>query len=97
MVDRGGTSRLEYALNLSPSGMGLHIPGSREAGEILQLGFALPDGGDPITARGRVIWAEAAPPAARARFREVGVRFEVLREEDRRVILRFLELRVGAG
>jgi hypothetical protein len=97
VVDRSGTRRVEYALNLSPSGIGLHVPGTRAEGEILQLEFALPGGRGRIAARGRVIWAEVAPPGARARFRELGVRFEVLQEEDRQAILRFLGIASGAG
>ncbi len=97
MEDRSGHRRREYALNLSPSGIGLHLPVTVAAGETLGLDFSLPDGGDRIAAQGRVIWAETAPPAVSARFYEVGVRFEALGEADREAILRFLGVARGPG
>ena len=95
--DRSGQRRQEYALNLSPSGIGLHLPAALATGETLRLDFTLPDGGGRIETRGRVIWAEIAPPAVRARFYEVGIRFEVLAEADRQAILRFLGVAAGPG
>jgi hypothetical protein len=98
VVDRSGERRREYALNLSPSGIGLHLPRPLDAGETLQIGFALPGGSGSIEARARVVWAEGTPPTtARARFYEVGVRFEVLGDAERRAILRFLGVATGAG
>lgn len=96
-MDRSGQRRREYALNLSPSGIGLHLPRPLAAGETLQLGFALPDGSGTLEARARVVWTEAPPRTARARFHEVGVRFEVLRDADREAILRFLGVNAGGG
>jgi hypothetical protein len=93
--DRRGQRRQEYALNLSPSGIGLHLPTALAPGETLRLDFTLPDGGGRIEARGRVIWAETPPPAVRARFHEVGIRFEALAEADRQAILRYLWVAAG--
>lgn len=90
VVGRDGVSRVEYALNVSASGIGLHLPRPLPAGESLALGFMLPDGGGRIEARGRVAWSEAIPRTARPRFREIGIHFEVLREEDRRRLARFV-------
>lgn len=90
VAGRDGIRRVEYAVNLSASGLALHLPRALPAGETLLLAFTLPDGGDPIEARGRVAWSEAPRRTARARFRELGVRFEVLREEDRRRLARFV-------
>lgn len=86
---RDGSVRVEYAVNVSSSGIGLHLPRPLPAGETLALAFELPDGGGRIEARGRVAWVEATRRTARARWRETGVRFEVLREEDRRRLARF--------
>jgi len=80
---------MEYAVNVSSSGIGLHLPRPLPAGETLALGFTLPDGGGRIEARGRVAWSEATLRTARARFREIGIRFEVLGDEDRRRLARF--------
>ncbi len=95
--DRSGGSRREYALNLSPSGLGLHLRRPLPAGERLRVGFALPDGNGCIDARARVVWCEVPPRTARARFYEVGVRFEVLVDAERRTLLRFLGVSVGPG
>jgi Tfp pilus assembly protein PilZ len=83
-------ARVEYALNLSTSGIALHLPRPLPSGETLALSFALPDGGAPLAVRGRVAWSEAAPRTARPRFREVGVRFEGLREDERGRLARFV-------
>jgi hypothetical protein len=87
---RDGVARREYALNVSASGIALHLQRALPAGEALALAFTLPDGGGPIEARGRVAWSETLPRSARARFREVGVRFELLAEPDRRRLARFV-------
>jgi hypothetical protein len=91
VVGRDGQRRVEYAINLSSSGIGLHVPRPLPAGETLALAFTLPDGsGARVEVRGRVAWNEAVARTERPRFREVGVRFEVLREADRRLVARFV-------
>lgn len=96
VASRSGARGVEYAFNLSASGMGLHLPQPLPLGEILHLAFRLPDGGGAIEARARVVWSEAAARTARPRFREVGVRFEVLAEGDRQRLLAFLRAGVAA-
>lgn len=91
VTGRDGVRRVEYAVNLSPSGIGLHVPRALPAGESLALAFTLPDGsGDRVEVRGRVAWTEAVARTERPRFREVGVRFEWLREADRDRLRRFV-------
>ena len=91
VVGRDGVRRLEYAINVSPSGIGLHVPRPLPAGEPLALAFTLPDGaGARLEVRGRVAWNEAVARTARPRFHEVGVRFEALREADRSRLARFV-------
>jgi len=90
VAGRDGARRVEYALNVSASGIGLHLPQPLPAGEALALSFPLPDGGGRIEARGRVVWNEEVPRTARPRWREVGIHFEVLRDEDRRRLARFV-------
>jgi hypothetical protein len=91
VVGRDGVRRVEYALNVSSSGIGLHLPRPLPAGESLTLAFTLPDGaGTRIEVRGRVAWNEAVARTARPRFREVGMLFEALREDDRRRLARFV-------
>jgi uncharacterized protein (TIGR02266 family) len=90
---RGGTLGIEYAVNLSPGGLCLHLPSPLAVGEAVELAFELP-GGERIEARGRVIWSDASQPASgRERFSETGVRFEGLSDADRRRIVQF----VGRG
>ncbi|HEY8493658.1 MAG TPA: PilZ domain-containing protein [Myxococcota bacterium] len=100
VVGREGAARIEYAVNVSASGLCLHAPRPWAAGQSLRVAFTLPDGGGRIEAHARVAWSEAPARSARARFRELGLRFETLREEDRRRLARFAaglpaELRPG--
>jgi len=91
---RGGALATEYALNLSPGGLCLHLPRPIAVGEVVELGFQLPGGGR-IETRGRVIWSDpGAGASGRVRFCETGIRFEGLAEADRSAILRFV--RAGA-
>jgi uncharacterized protein (TIGR02266 family) len=75
-----------YATNLSPGGICLHLRAPLPVGEPVRVRLALPDGAEPIEARGRVTWSESPAPEAEARFFEVGVRFEVVAEADRQRI-----------
>ena len=91
---RGGAPATEYALNLSPGGLCLHLPRPIAVGETVELHFDLPGGGR-VLARGRVIWSDPSSGASgRVRFSETGIRFEGLAEADRDAILRFV--RAGA-
>ena len=87
---RDAAAAHEYATNLSPGGICLHARTRLEVGEGVAVAFELPDGGGRVEARGRVTWREDEDPAAQARFREAGVRFEVIDESDRERILRFV-------
>jgi hypothetical protein len=92
---RDGTAGVDYALNLSPGGLGLHGRRRVVVGEMLALAFDLPDDGPRVEAWGRVVWSEGPPRTARARFGESGVRFEALREADRERIARYVAASAG--
>jgi uncharacterized protein (TIGR02266 family) len=87
---RAVPARVEYATNLSVGGLCLHAREPLPVGEGVAVAFALPGGGPPIEARGRVIWREEAPPTAAARWLETGIRFEVLADADRERLARFV-------
>jgi hypothetical protein len=84
-VELSGRSepRRAFALNLSPGGIGLHLVDPPPVGETVVLRFAIPDGGPLIRARARVVWTEAPPREAAARFAEAGLRFEGLPAPER--------------
>jgi hypothetical protein len=106
LTRRDGRRRTEYAVNLSPGGLCLHLPRPIAVGEVVELAFVLPasaSGGDPaapadaaersIATCGRVIWSEGRSDGAgggRVRFVETGVRFEGLPEAERLRILAFV-------
>jgi uncharacterized protein (TIGR02266 family) len=87
---RGRPGAVDYAVNLSPGGLCLHLPRPFALGEVFALSFELPDGGPPIEAAGRVVWCDLPGVGGRVRFCESGVRFEALRDADRRRIQRFV-------
>lgn len=97
VAGRDGIRRVEYALNLSASGIALHLARPLPAGETLALGLRLPDGGGPLELHGRVAWSEAVARTGRPRFREVGLRFEGVGEAERRRLARFVAAGEGAA
>jgi uncharacterized protein (TIGR02266 family) len=90
VVRRDGERSREYAPNLSPGGMCLHLSRSLPVGETLRVRFVLPDGAGPVEARARVAWCAPPPGGARLRFCETGLHFETLRQRDRRRIAVFV-------
>lgn len=97
IVRRGGVASTEYAVNLSPGGLCLHLPRPLEVGESVALSFVLPGGGPGIEARGRVIWSDPPAQGARVRFCETGIRFEGLAEGERRRLLDFVQAGESSG
>jgi hypothetical protein len=90
-VRRDGTRTAEYAVNLSPGGLCLHLPRPIDVGEAVELAFELPPDGLPLRTRGRVVWCDETGRGARIRFRETGIRFEALGDAERAAILRFVD------
>jgi hypothetical protein len=63
-----GTTRHEYAVNLSASGLCLHAQSPLAVGEELRVSFQLPADPRPIHAVGKVVWTShdgAEPPLPR--------------------------------
>jgi Tfp pilus assembly protein PilZ len=89
VLRRDAAPRTEYAVNLSPGGLGLHVPSPLPVGEVVEIRFELPDGGPAMAARGRVVWSDAPPRGGRVRFCEIGLRFEALPAVERARIARF--------
>jgi Tfp pilus assembly protein PilZ len=81
--------------DLSASGARVHLADALPVGTAVLLRIAIPGEVGSIEARGRVSWCEQPEPAEDARFREAGVRFEVVGEEARRVLHRFLRAHAG--
>ena len=86
----GGEPRAEYAVNLSPGGLCLHVREPITVGERIQLVFELPPEGLRVEASGKVVWTshegEAGVPS---RFFEVGVHLEGLDDEVRERLRHF--------
>ncbi len=99
---RDGVARCEYVVNLSPSGLGLHAREPIPLGDAVEIGLRLPGDGASapdleLRARARVIWADQPPPGSRARFCELGLRFEALDPTDRGRLLVWLGAAAPAG
>jgi uncharacterized protein (TIGR02266 family) len=88
----GCPPRRDYATNVSPGGLCLHLREPLPAGEPVALAFELPGEPGRIEVRGRVTWSEQVDPAASPRFFEAGVRIEVVGEAERERIVRFVRL-----
>lgn len=90
-VERHGADPIEaHATNLSTSGLCLHLREALPLGSAVLLRVALPSDAERITARGRVTWCEEPAATLAARFREAGIRFEVVSEADRARLDRFV-------
>lgn len=83
----GGTVSLAQAQNLGPTGIELKRPAGRAylPRTPISLRFELPDGGEPVQARGAIVFERAA-----GGYQTTGVRFTQLSPLDHARILRFL-------
>lgn len=76
--------RDEYAVNLSPGGMCLHVREPLGEGERVEVSFSLPPDGLVVEARGHVVWSSRHAASAEApRFWEVGLRLDAMEEQVR--------------
>lgn len=87
---RGRAWRPEYAVNLSPGGLCLHLREPVAVGDPVGVAFELPWSGQRLEVWARVVWVgpEEHPSGARA-FREMGVAFDALDESVRAELRRY--------
>lgn len=86
-----GSVRHEYVVNVSVSGVCLHMRAPVSVGEALWVAFRLPDQADEIQGVGKVVWTShegELPPVPR--FFETGVFLLDLSEADRKRIESFV-------
>ena len=80
----GGEPSHEYAVNLSPRGLCLHVREPMTVGERVQVVFELPPEGLRVEASGKVVWtSHEGEVGVPSRFFEVGVHLEGLDDEVR--------------
>ena len=76
----GGACSTEFALNISPGGLCLHLQEPLPVGVEVELAFTLPPAGPPVVTLARVVWstfdaAEEEDGEEAGRLWETGVRF----------------------
>lgn len=86
----GAEPTQEYAVNLSPRGLCLHVREAITVGQRVDVVFELPPEGPRVEASGKVVWSshegEAGIPS---RFFEVGVHLEGVDDEVREQLRHF--------
>jgi hypothetical protein len=77
-----GTGAVEYAVNVSPGGVCLHLKEPLFEGETVHLEFTLPPSGPTVSADGRVVWTQwEEGSAGEVGFYETGVQLRGLDAE----------------
>jgi hypothetical protein len=95
-VQRGdGSLRHEYLVNVSTTGICLHMQTAVSIGEELHVAFRLPSDEALIEAACKVVWAShGGEPPPFARFFETGLHLCEISDEDRKRIGTFVEAQV---
>jgi hypothetical protein len=71
-----GTTTVEYAVNISPGGLCLHLERALSRGDPVHLEFTLPPSGPVVRADANVVWIkEEEAVGVEGRFCETGVEF----------------------
>ena len=69
-----GTTTVEYAVNISPGGLCLHLKDTLTEGDRVEVEFTLPPAGPTVRAEGRVAWTNwQGAEGEEGRFCETGV------------------------
>jgi hypothetical protein len=92
---RDGSLRHEYLVNVSTSGLCLHMQTAVSIGEEIRVAFRLPSDEVQIEAACKVVWAShGGEPPPFARFFEAGLHLAEITDEDRKRIDLFVEAQV---
>jgi uncharacterized protein (TIGR02266 family) len=83
-----GTTTVEYAVNISPGGLCLHLEDTLTEGDRVEVEFTLPPAGPTVRAEGRVAWV-SCPEAEEGRLSEIGVQFGNLEDRVRRELAEY--------
>jgi hypothetical protein len=71
-----GTTTVEYAVNISPGGLCLHLEDALSTGDRVHVEFTLPPSGPTVRADASVVWIKGQEGAGvEGRFCETGVEF----------------------
>jgi len=80
-LETAGRAATEYALSLSPGGMGVTSELPLDLNSVVQLRFRLEDKGEPLRISGRVVYCRSGPDCAP--LNEIGIVFVALDPESR--------------
>jgi Tfp pilus assembly protein PilZ len=72
-----GFTSVEYAVNISPGGLCLHLSGGLSVGDKVHLEFTLPPSGPTVSADASVVWT-GDTRSGEGTLSEIGLKFEDL-------------------
>jgi len=85
-----GTTTVEYAVNISPSGLCLHLKDFLSEGDRIRVEFTLPPSGPTVRADASVVWVSCPEAEAEeGRLSEIGVQFGNLEDRVRRELAEY--------
>lgn len=77
----GGEAQMEWAVNLSPHGVCLHLRLAIPVGEEIEISFTVPPDGPDVRGRARVVWSLPVKQGGTQRHVETGVNLLDLPDE----------------
>jgi hypothetical protein len=85
-----GTTTVEYAVNISASGLCLHLKDFLSEGDRIRVEFTLPPSGPTVRADASVVWV-GCPEAEgeEGRLSEIGVQFGDLEDAVRQLLVEY--------
>jgi c-di-GMP-binding flagellar brake protein YcgR len=83
-----GTTTVEYAVNISPGGVCLHLSRGLSEGDEVRVEFTLPPSGPTVRADASVVWI-SSPEAEEGHLAEIGLRLSGLEEMVRRQLAEY--------
>jgi Tfp pilus assembly protein PilZ len=90
LVRADGSRSVEYAVNLSPRGICLHVQSPLSVGEEVRIAFTLPPAGPSIDTAAKVVWTNhQGETGTGTRFWETGLHLQGVGEELHRVLVEY--------
>jgi hypothetical protein len=83
-----GTTTVEYAVNVSPGGVCLHLSRGLSEGDEVRVEFTLPPSGPTVSADASVVWT-SSPEAEEGQLAEIGLRLSGIEDSIRQQLAEY--------